>query len=379
MPIIPVITDLMQATPGTISLGQGVVHYGPPPQAIDAIRSFLANPGNHVYQDVPGKPALREAAAGKLERENGIGLAGRTVVITAGSNMGFLNALLCIADPGDEIVLLSPYYFNHEMAVRIANCIPVPVATDPEYQPDLNAIEAAVSARTRAVVTISPNNPTGAVYTREALTGINALCRQRRIFHIHDEAYEYFRYGEAAYFSPLSVPESAPYTIGLYSLSKTYGFASWRIGYMVIPEPMLESVCKIQDTNLICAPVISQYAAVGALAAGRAYCMPYVESLRETRSRVLEMFAPIDRLVDVPAAEGAFYFLLRVRNNPMSSLQLARRLIREHRIALVPGSAFGLQDGCYLRLSYGALKGPAVAEGVGRLVNGLQAMLAGGA
>ena len=177
------------------------------------------------------------AIEAKLARENHIIVRPTSrVLVTAGGNQAFMNAVLAITDPDDEIVLLVPYYFNHEMAVVMAGAKAVAVPTTSEYQLDLRAIEAAITPRTRAVVTVSPNNPTGAVYPEADLRAVNALCRDRGIFHIHDEAYEYFTYGDVQHFSPGSLPDAAGHTISLFSLSKAYGMASWRVGYMVIPE-----------------------------------------------------------------------------------------------------------------------------------------------
>ncbi len=134
-PIIPTVAALIRDHPGTISLGQGVVHYGPPPEAIDQISRFLADPENHKYRPVQGIPALIDALAAKLRCENGIDPAsGSAVVVTAGANMAFVNALLAVTDLGDEVVLQTPYYFNHEMAITMAGCRPVPVETDDHYQ-----------------------------------------------------------------------------------------------------------------------------------------------------------------------------------------------------------------------------------------------------
>ena len=373
-PIIPVVGDLVRAVPGTISLGQGVVHYGPPREAIDEIARFHEDPQNHKYKAVEGVPALLEMLRGKLHAENGIAVGPENpVVVTAGGNMAFLNAVLAIADPGDEIVLQAPYYFNHEMAVAIAGCRPVPVATDEDFQLRLDAIRGALTDRTRAVVTVSPNNPSGAVYPEAALREVNELCRSRGIFHIHDEAYEYFLYGGATHFSPGSIPGSAAHTISLYSLSKAYGFASWRIGYMVLPAPLLDAVRKIQDTNLICPPVISQYAALGALKAGAAYCRGKLEKIAEVRGIALRELEGIRDLCTVPRADGAFYFLLRLKSS-LDPLDVVRRLVAEHRVAAIPGTTFGL-GGCTLRMAYGSLEKSTAAEGIGRLVRGLRAIL----
>jgi aspartate/methionine/tyrosine aminotransferase len=374
-PIIPVVAELIRQCPGTISLGQGVVSYGPPPEAIAQIQRFLADPENHKYKPVVGLPSLLDAFQRKLEAENGLGFGDASrLVITAGGNLAFMNALLAITDPGDEIILQTPYYFNHEMAVCMASCRPVLVPTDANYQLQPDAIRRAVTSRTRAVVTISPNNPTGAVYPESALREVNELCRERGLYHIHDEAYEYFVYEGATHFSPGSVRGADSHTISLFSLSKAYGFASWRVGAMVIPERLLTSVRKIQDTLLICTPVISQFAAVGALNAGAAYCREKLAAIAGVRALVKKELATLGPLCEVPPANGAFYFLLRLQTD-IDPMTLTERLIREHGVAAIPGTAFGLHQGCHLRVAYGALEKQTAAEGIGRLVGGLKSIL----
>ncbi|MCL1465984.1 pyridoxal phosphate-dependent aminotransferase [Argonema galeatum] len=375
-PIIPVVAELIRHHPGTISLGQGVVYYGPPSSAMDRISQFLANPQNHKYQAVEGIPALQEAIKNKLLLENNIEIDdSRCIVVTAGGNMAFMNAILAITTPGNEVILQTPYYFNHEMAIAMASCQAVLVPTDENYQiiPDL--IEKAITEKTRAIVTISPNNPTGAVYPKEALQKVTEICRQHGIYHISDEAYEYFTYNGVQHFSPGANAQSSEYTILLYSLSKAYGFASWRIGYMVIPEHLLLSVKKIQDTILICPPVISQYAALGALQAGVGYCKEKLSAIAVVREKCLKELDRIQDLCTIPKADGAFYFLLKVRTQ-LGAMELVERLIREHGVAVIPGTTFGMEDGCYLRVAYGALQEETAVEGIGRLVRGLQTILA---
>ena len=376
-PAIPLVMDLVRATPGTISLGQGVVGYGPPPQAIERIRDFLADPQNHKYQAVHGIAPLLAQLERKLREENGIAIGSdRAIVVTAGGNMAFLNAVLAIVDPGDEVIITSPYYFNHEMAIRIANARPVAVSTDEHYQLRLDALEAAITTRTRAIVTISPNNPTGAVYPERQLRAVNELCRRRRLYHISDEAYECFTWNGTSHFPPASIPGSEGHTVSLYSLSKSHGMASWRVGYMVVPRALFESIRKIQDTNLICPPVISQWAAVGALEAGREYCRGRIEAIVATREVVLSELRAADDVCSLPVAEGAFYVFLKVPAK-MDSMQLVERLVREHRVAAMPGSTFGVTDHCALRVSYGPLDRDTAREGIGRLVCGLRAILKG--
>lgn len=374
-PIIPVIAELIRQCPGTISLGQGVVYYGPPQEAIAQLPEFLSNSENHKYKPVLGIAPLVDAIAAKLKAENSIDInADNCIVVSAGSNMAFMNVVLTITNPGDEIILQTPYYFNHEMAIAMASCRPVIVATDENYQLRPDAIREAITDRTRGVVTISPNNPSGVVYPEEALREVNEICRSKGIYHINDEAYEYFTYNNVKHFSPGAIASSSGHTISLYTLSKAYGFASWRIGYMVIPEHLRVSVNKIQDTILICPPVISQYAALGALQAGVGYCREKMSAIASVREIVLNELKCIPDLCTIPPAEGAFYFLLKI-NSKLDAMELVERLIREHGVAVIPGTTFGMEDGCYLRVAYGALEKDTAAEGIGRLVRGLQTIL----
>ena len=370
-PIIPVIGAMIRETPGTISLGQGVVHYGPPPAAIEAARRALGERSTSEYQPVPGLPQLVERVAAKLAAENGIDVRrGLRVMVTAGGNMAFCHAIDAITVPGDEIVLNVPFYFNHEMAIRIAGCVPVCVATDAAFQLRIDALRAAITSRTRAIVTVTPNNPSGAVYGEESLRAVNALCRERGIYHIADEPYEYFTYGSARHFSPGSIDGAEEHTISLYSLSKAYGFAGWRVGYMAYPQRLEEAMAKIQDTVLICPPVASQIAAKAALDAGRPYCEPHVRELAAIRDIVLSELSALAPLVRA-TADGAFYCFVKV-DTPMDPMTIAERLIREHRVAVLPGTTFGMEDGCYLRIAYGALQKATVTEGIGRFVRGLR-------
>ena len=372
-PVIPITARLIRENPGTISLAQGVVAYGPPPEALAAISSAGSEPDDHRYGAVEGDPALIAALKAKLAADNLIRADTSTcVVVTAGGNMAFMNAILAITDPGDEVILQAPYYFNHDMAIVMAGCRMVPVPTDANGQLQPDAIRRAITPRTRAVVTISPNNPTGAVYPEGALREVNSLCARLGVYHVHDEAYEYFTYEGARHVSPGAWPEASPHTISLFSMSKTYGMAGWRIGYMVAPARLFEAIDKIQDTILICPTRASQRLATAALAGGSAYCRSRVAALAPVRALVLDALASVADICTTPRPDGAFYCLVRV-HSPLDPLTLVERLVREHRVAAVPGTAFGL-SGCALRVSYGALDAGTVAEGMDRLVRGLRAI-----
>ena len=246
------------------------------------------------------------------------------------------------------------------------------VGTDDAYQLRPDAIRAAITPKTRAVVTVSPNNPSGAVYPEAALREVNAICAKAGVWHVHDEAYEYFTWG-VPHWSPGSLPGAAEHTVSLYSMSKAYGFAGWRIGWMVIPTSLFDAVRKIQDTNVICPPIVAQKAALGALRAGSAYARKMAQPIGETREVALKELSGIPgcRLVKT---DGAFYFLLRLET-ALKPLAVVERLVKEHGVAAIPGDAFGL-DGCTLRVAYGELEKSTAAEGIGRLARGLRALLA---
>ncbi len=373
LPIIPIVAGWIAETPGTISLGQGVVRYGPPPAALAAIPEFLSTVPHHMYIPDAGLPELRQAFEGKLRDENGIDAPfERRIYVTAGANQAFLNAVLALCDPGDEVILLSPYYFNHEMAITLASAVPVPVDVDGRLQPDLRAIAAAITDRTRAIVTVSPNNPTGAVYPRETLAAIHELCAKRRIYHISDEAYEYFTYDDVPHFSPGSL--GGEHVISLFSLSKAYGMASWRVGFLVAPEHLHRDLMKIQDTVVVSGPAISQFVGLRAMREGRGYCAAHLRSLARVRREVLAHLRVVPDLVEVSPSAGAFYLFVKV-NTGMGAMELSERLVREHKVAVIPGETFGVRRGCWLRIAYGCLREETVVEGMDRLITGLRAIL----
>jgi aspartate/methionine/tyrosine aminotransferase len=373
-PIIPIVGQWARKRPGTISLGQGIAFYPPPPGAIATLNAGLRELTSHQYHPVQGIPPLLAILRDKLAAENQTPVGNeRAILVTAGGNMAFVNAVLAITQAGDEIILNVPYYFNHEMAIRMADCTPTCVATDDRYHLDVRAIASAITPKTRAVVTVSPNNPSGAVYSETSLRAVNQLCRDRGIYHISDEPYEYFTYAGRDHFSPNSIAQSHEHTIALYSLSKAYGFAGWRIGYMVVPRHLLDALHKIQDTILICPPVASQYAALGALKTGKSYCQSFLSLIGQVREMVLANLQSLGEICTFSAAEGAFYVLIRV-NDDRPDLELVRQLIDDWGVAVLPGSAFGMTGGGYLRVAYGALQPGTASEGMERLARGLRAI-----
>ncbi|MBN8246856.1 MAG: aminotransferase class I/II-fold pyridoxal phosphate-dependent enzyme [Verrucomicrobia bacterium] len=371
-PIIPQVADWIRTHPGTISLGQGVAGYGPPPEAWAALERMRRDPMQHRYQPVDGLPELGDAMRQRWERRLGVAVGSdRRLMVTAGANAAFQQVILALCDPGDEVLLPLPWYFNQEMALTLAHVRPVPVPCDTRHWPDLEQITRAITPRTRAIVTVSPNNPTGAVYPEPLLLAINTLCRERGLHHISDETYEAFTFGGARHRSPGAFPGASSHTICLFSLSKVFGFAGWRIGCVVMPAGLEGAMRAIQDTWLICPPVPSQWAALGCLQAPESWLESRVAEIGATRVRVLEGLHGLGSRVTVSDAEGAFYVFLRIADGP-DPLELTHQLIAGHGVAVIPGTAFGLRGECSLRVAYGALTPDTATEGIGRLVSGLR-------
>jgi len=385
-PVIPVVGDLVRRTPGTLSLAQGMVGWGPPPEVAAAVQAALGQPGRALdrYGPTWGEPELLEAARRKLLAINGLDLEGSALLITTGSNMAFQAIAQAICDPGSEVILPLPYYFNHVMAVQLAGGVAVPVAAGPI--PDPGRLAAAITPRTRAIVTVSPNNPSGVVMPPERLTAINRLCAERGLFHISDEAYDVFVHGAVPHRSPGCASGSAAHTISLFSLSKAFGMAGWRLGYAAVPELLQPALAKVLDTVQICPPALCQRAGAAALKADPAWIAAQVARLRPGRQQLLAAVAawqaeglPV-RLWAEP--DGAFYGLLVIEGLGLSSDALMERLVLEHRVAAVSGRAFGFeqQDApsgearrcCVLRISYGMLAGPELSDALARLAEGLR-------
>jgi len=403
-PVIQQMAAIAAGRPGTISLFQGVPFFPPPPEALGKISGQMVGgsaaaksaahdglpgqpeqiPGGrsetisiHRYCTDAGEPALREALAEKLRRENGIDAdPSDGIMVTHGANQGFFNAAACVAGVGEEVILLRPYYFNHEMALRILGIVPVFVDSAGNGRPDTEALRRAITERTRAIVTISPNNPTGAVYPERALRQINDLCGEHGIYHLSDEPYEYFLFDGARHFSPGALSsDSGDFTISFFSFSKSYGMSGWRIGYMTHPPEMAADLLKVQDTIVICPTVPAQRLALECLGTGKNYPLSFMPRIRESREIVKKALIEMteEGSLDFIPGQGGYYFYATLNGRKIDSFEAARRLAVEHGVLTVPGGAFGAPGNeAWLRISYGSAAPAAAEEGMGRFGEGVR-------
>jgi aspartate/methionine/tyrosine aminotransferase len=379
-PVIAQVGALMRRRPDVLSLAQGMVSWAPPAAARRAVALALAeaDPRLDRYGAMQGEEELLAAVRRELTEERGLDLEGSDLLVTAGSNMAFHAIAQVLCDPGDEVLLPLPFYFNHAMAIRLAGGVPVPVAAG--LVPDPERLAGAITPRTRAIVTISPNNPSGLVTPPEVLASINRLCHRHGLLHVSDEAYADFLHGTVPHGSPGRLPGSGAHTVSLFSLSKAYGMAGWRVGYAAVPRQLMGALAKVQDTVLICPPLVSQRAALAALAAGPAWCRPHIAALGQRRRQLLDAVAAAraggQALELLGPPDGAFYGLLRFPCG-LGGASLLRHLVLGHGVAALPGDSFGLPPNggqALLRLSYGMLETAALAEALGRLFEALAAL-----
>ncbi|OYT28705.1 aspartate aminotransferase [Thermoplasmatales archaeon ex4572_165] len=371
-PIIKLLQD-SKVSKEVISLGQGIPFFRPPENSIESFIKNSSLKNGYSYSTDAGLIELRKAIKVKLSIENNIIVDEEQIVVTAGANQGFMNVIMSITDSGDEIILITPSYFNYIMSTRLVGCKPVLVSSDESTNlPNIEEIKKRISDKTRAIVTISPNNPTGVVYPKNLLKNINDICMENELYHISDEVYEYFTYDNNYHISPAFFDKDMDHTISLFSCSKSFAMSGYRIGCIITPKHLFNEILKVQDTIGICAPVPSQYAAIKAFDLGSSYMNQYISEINEIRLLFYDVLNGLDS-VNVNLPQGAMYFFLHLKKE-INTWDLAKRLIDEYDIITIPGEVF---DSNYssLRVSFGNLRVDESKEGIVRLKKGLEILL----
>jgi len=360
--------DLRAEGRDLIDLGQAILGLPPPPAAMEAVRSYLETSEPHGYSPDPGLPEVRDRVAGFLRRHKGLAAAEASeLLLTCGANQAFVNALLALTQPGDEIVLFGPYYFDHLFAIELGSCVPVEVGLRHDagrFVLDWSALEAALTERTRCVVLVSPANPAGMVFRPDEVAKLCELCRRRGLWLISDETYDLLTFPPARHQSPATMGILDEVVV-LGSFSKTFALAGWRIGYLYGPAELVEETIKVQDAIVVCAPVPAQLAAAAAVAHADEYCAHAVAELERRRDALLEGLAAVPQLTPI-VPDGATFVMAAI-DAPVSSVDFATTILREAGVVTVPGSAFGPSGEGYLRLSFGNQRGARLREAAGRL------------
>jgi len=372
-PIIQLLKE-SKITSDTISLGQGIPFFPPPNKAKLAMKKAVDNGMADAYSNDQGLLSLREVIVERMKHDYYLSITNDQIQVTAGANQAFINIILTITKPGDEIIIFSPTYFNDVMAIELAGCKPVIVQTkNNSFLPDGELIKKSITKKTKAVVTISPNNPTGKIYPEKLLKEINQICADNNLFHISDEVYEYFIYDEGKHVSPITFDSSIDHTISLYSCSKSFGMSGYRIGYMIVPQYLIDEVLKVQDTIGICAPVPCQYAAIEAIKLGSSYMKGFLTEIERIRNHFIKYLSDIDG-INVYLPEGSLYFFIIIKNSRIDSKKLAKQLIDQYQVITIPGKIFDV-DFPSLRVSFGNLRFSEAIIGIDRLATGLTHLL----
>ena len=364
-------TRMAELTAGgadVISLGQSVPWFAPPPEIREAVAESLQSTQIDVYSDVIGLPELRDAVSRKLADFNDIAADPATnIIITPGSNQAFIMALLTLVEPGDEVLLPAPHFFNHDMAISLcgARAVEVPLDEEEGFQLRLQNVEPLITAKTKAMLINSPNNPTGAVYRKEELVKLVGFLAERGIYVISDEAYEVYCFDGAEHFSPASAVDTAERVITLGSFSKTFGMTGWRVGYFVADAEICRQAVKVQDSMAICAPVVSQFAALAALRQTSRFVADHVSELARRRALLIERLDAVDGLSWRPT-DGSMFALLRT-DVGRDSWDLMYDILNEAHVLVIPGASFGRSGEGFLRVSYGSSERERLAEALDRL------------
>ena len=376
--------DRVEQRPDAISLCVGEPSATAAPHIVEAACRSIREGHTH-YTNVLGIESFRKAVAGYTSRVKGLDYdPDHEIQAVDGATIGLYLALKAVVDPGDEVIIPSPFFTSYDAEVMMCGGVPVTVALRPENRMRLDAddIEAAITPRTRAVIINSPGNPSGAVTPADELARIAEVCRRHGIWAISDEVYHPFVFDandaadgvvatsaastdDAVAPSIAAAPGMRERTIVVESLSKTFAMTGWRIGYLLAPERVIEQTAKMAELMHSSVNSTAQYAAVAALIGPQDHVVAMREEYRAKRGIVIDAFAGCEALRLVPP-QGAFYAFVDVRATGLDSQDFARRLLDECGVAVVPGEAFGAEGAGFVRLSY-AGDADELREGVRRM------------
>jgi aspartate/methionine/tyrosine aminotransferase len=354
------VMELALRTPGAVRLDVGDPDFHTPGHIVDAA-ARAAQAGFTHYTPSVGLEPLRTLIAAKVTGRYGVLCSAADVVVSTGASGAIHASMLTVLDPGDEVLIPDPGWPNYVPMAASAGAVPVGYTLDRAsgFGLDLDSIEARIDRRTRAIVVNSPGNPTGAVFTREALAAVQELARRHGLWLISDECYDELTF-DRDHVSALEDGDR-DMTIAVFSFSKTYAMTGWRIGYAVTTPETAALLARAQEAIVSCVSTISQKAAEAALAGPQAAVAEMREAYRRRRDLVL---ATLDeRAVTAVRPAGTFYVMVDVSRARVGSAEFARRLLADERVAVVPGNAFGAGGVGMVRVSLAAAE-PEIERGV---------------
>ncbi len=360
-----------------IGFGAGEPNFATPAPIVDAAAEAVRDPKNYRYTPTPGLPELREAIAKKTLRDSGYEVDPSQVIVTNGGKQAVYESFQILLDEGDEVIIPSPFWTSYPEAVKLAGGVPVEVfaGADRGFEPSIEAIEAARTERTKAIIVNTPNNPTGAVWKPETVKAIAEWAIEHHVWVISDEIYEHLNYdGAKTTYIGAAVPEVRGQLLVLNGVAKTYAMPGWRVGWMIAPPEVAKAASKLQGHMTSNVNNIAQRAAIQAVSGSLDAVYEMREAFDARRKAIVSALNDIEG-VNCPTPTGAFYAFADITallgkplgpNGTVSntSSEFAAALLDEAHVAAVPGEAFGAPG--YLRFSY-ALADDQLAEGMRRM------------
>ena len=353
--VIAQVRGLAAGAEDVVDLGYGEPNFATPLHIRDAAKRAMDEGHTHYVLPVEGLTELRDAIARKVAKENGIEADPSTqILVTAGVQEAINVAVLSLIDPGDEVIVPEPYYYVDPLAVMLAGGTTVytKLREENDFRLDIEDVRSKITPKTKAILYISPNCPTGGVFPRDDLRALAQLAAERHVFLITDEIYEKLIYDGTEHCSVASLPEARDLTVSMFGFSKAYAMTGWRIGYVVAPRELLRVMLEIHGQLVLCTNSIAQRAAVAALN-GPQEC---VEEMRRDYEERRNVFVEgLNRLgLTCKPPLGSFYIYANVSGLGRSSVEIAKLLAKEGRMISYPGTAFTTDKSGerYLRFAY---------------------------
>ncbi len=358
--------------PDAISLAQGIPDFDTPEFIKRRVERALKRGVVAKYSLSPGLPELRELIEESLERENMYYDWEKEILITAGSIEGITATVMAITSPGDEVIIPEPTYTSYREVIHLAGCKPVFVPLDEGggWSFDIEEFKNAITEKTKAIFYCNPNNPTGTIYTKDQLLDLADLAEKNDLFLISDEVYKDFIYDRQEFFSLAEVPKLRKRIIRIFSFSKAFAMTGWRVAYLHSDEEIVKEITKVHDSLVTCAPVISQYGAMGALEIENEKVREFRNEYGKRRDLICGRMERLKDLFDFVKPDSTYYIFpgisstindlamedgetLLTEEGLVDSNKFAFWLLGKTQVATVPGVAFGPNGEGHIRMSFG--------------------------
>ncbi len=339
------------------TLAWGLPSFRTPTHIRDAVCQALKNdPDAGKYTLPDGMVALREAVAQTHHESTGIlTCADRNVLVTAGNMQGVKVVLDTILKVDDEVILTDPCFVSHLLQLKISGGKPIfwPLQEKQGWAAKIDALEPLITSRTRAIILVTPSNPTGTVLQRSHLLAVADIARRHDLLIILDDPYSRFVFDEPnQYFKLASLDDLAARVVYLFTFSKCHAMSGWRLGYAVVPEELKRQMLKVHDSTLICAPRPSQIAGLAALTGDQQHLRDFTSTLKRRRSLICERLDRVRHVFSYVKPEGAYYVFPRIEAAHVNSRQFAIDLLKQAKVCVTPGSAFGPSGENHVRMSF---------------------------